>query len=256
MRARLMTLLTLVVAAISLLAGAVSVHAKPALQASAVVQPHHDMSSPMRENYPCPGSAHSGIGKFGSSPSFNCSSATSPAPRSVSPYTGQQSGNCVNGVTYLQKLSNGDGQLWAWTADTTTSNSYPSGYSMTGWIEYYWCPAVNSSKYPNGINYSYGEEWPQSKWNGSCAPMYVGALTGYSSTPPKGYTYGARLLHSDRSYTGDAEGSTHYSICPGNYVWDYSDLADGTYSYTAQIDCATSSNYPTDDFTIAWPHAQ
>lgn len=247
-----MTLVSLVIVVIALIAGAARVQAAQAKHVSTPAGPHHDMSTPMREKYPCVGMSHSGIAASGSAPTFNCK----PASRSVSPYAGQQSGNCVNGVTYLQKLSNGDGQLWAWTSDTNTSNSYPSGYSMTGWIEYFWCPAVNSSKYPNGINYSYGEEWPQSKWNGSCAPMYVGALASYSSTPPAGYTYGARLRHSDGSYTGDAQGTTSYTICPGNYVWDYSDLADGTYSYTAQIDCATSSHYPTDDFTVAWPHAQ
>jgi hypothetical protein len=93
--------------------------------------------------------------------------------------------------------------------------------------------------------------------------MYAGEPS--SGNPPAGYTYGTRgpgdqgtrlLDHNTGAWVGDAEPTTFYNPCPGNYVCDYSDIVDGKDQFTAQIDCAINSSYPADDFLIAWPHWQ
>lgn len=232
-------------------AGTASAHALAASRPTVV---HHDMSHPMKANYPCPGTPHGGIAKLGTpSPVFTCSQSQ-PQSGQISPYAGNESGNCKNGVTYLQTLSNGHGQLWAWTSDTNTYNTYTS--QMNGWIEYFWCPAANSSQYPNGINYSYGELWPTTKQsNGTCPTMSLGGAIYHAAWWE---TFGAEVVPgSAGNGVGDAQTYQSWSICPGNYVWDYSYYADGTYTWVATMWTGSTDDMNTAaTFSVAWPYAR
>jgi hypothetical protein len=215
---------------------------------------HHDLSHPMKVNYPCPGMAHSGVVRVGTIPTFNCTGTTSTKSGSV-PYAGNQSGYCNNGTTYLQTY-NGQGKIWA-APPGTPPNTYNTAYQMTGWVEYFWCP---SWLYSSGsINYAFGEEWPQGTLNGGCPIMNAGdpsAETQYD-WPGPGFTWGASLKQQTTStFWGDGEQYQQWTICPGNAVWDYSSAADGQFAYQAWMSCGSNSPPSSDSLMILWPTFQ
>lgn len=205
--------------------------------------PYHDTRFPMREVYPCTGAAHSGVAKMGAGPAFNCAKA-SVASGKITPYANNQSGNCQNGITYLQGFTNVPGyssgtvvnQFYSGTSTEESRYAQSPDYTQSGgnWqnfginpnlqymVEYFWCPAKNSSQYPSGINYAYG----QIAYTSGCGNIYVqNSVTMFTS--------------HNAQYVSDGEDTPYYGICSGNFVWDYSNIGSGQYAWAAE----TSSYY-------------
>lgn len=239
MRSRISALVATMALLVSLSVG--TVLAAPTTSAATQSKVYHDMSHPMRANYPCAGMAHSGVAKVGQEPHFDCSTKSS---GSVQPYANNESGNCSGGTTYLQKFTNVPGYssttqvgtFWgnnpaqsSYTADVSLPGSY-AGYTWHVWdntnvpqvmVQYFWCPASNSTLYPNGINYAYGIM----QYGSGCGPIWVhdSVQLNPGGSNPDHNVY----------YIGDGEDKPYSSICAGNLVWDYTNLGDGTYTWWA-----------------------
>lgn len=203
------------------------------------VVPRHDLSHPMKESYPCPGSPLSGVAMQGTTPGFACNHATG---GTVQPYANNQAGYCQNGTTYLQTFTNVPGysastQVGTFWANNPAQSSYASVYdsninadtwflhtsytanaaNLQTMVEYFWCPAANSSQYPNGINYAYGVF----QYKTGCGPVYLNEDV---------------YIHNHNGvYHTDQETKNYSSICAGNYVWDYTTFGDGSDTWVATV---------------------
>jgi hypothetical protein len=128
----------------------------------------------------------------------------------------------VNNVGYRQKENNAYG--WSVTQN-----------NVVVYVEYWWCPAVDSSKYPNGINWAYGTARPAS----GCLTLAVGLLTG----PGSNYFNLGGFLESGsgQSPVDDGEDATtsNYYVCSNSYIWDYSNVANGSYAWKARMSSET-----------------
>jgi hypothetical protein len=185
-------------------------HAASISVASTTSRPYHDMSHPAKVTLPCAGEPRSGVS---GQRVITCDMGKSKA--GVLPNVGSPIGQCVNGIGYRQ-TENGA------TSWTNTQQG------VTTYVEYWWCPATNSSKYPSGINWSFGKTWPTS----GCFSLHVGYWVGQGST--NAFYLGA-VLWGTQPNTTDGEADTSYYICSGNYVWDYSLPGDGQYAWKARM---------------------
>jgi hypothetical protein len=171
------------------------------LAASASTLPFHDKSHPVAVSYPCAGQSLTGVGSFKAGDSVKTSHCAS--KRGMNPDAGNPSGQCINGVVYLQ-----------WNNRTFYASN--SGGNVAGYVQYYWCPTYSDPN--NGINWSYGREYPIS----GCGNFDTGS------------GWGANMKSSTGIIENDGEGYHIYNnICTGNYIWDYSQTGSGAYHWLA-----------------------
>lgn len=173
------------------------------------------MSHPARVNLPCPGEPRSGVGP--QAPAHSC---TTQSGGRVIPLANSPFGQCVNGVGYRQKENGAYG--WSSTQNNTVV-----------YVEYWWCPAVNSAQYPSGINWAYGTARPAS---GCYSDLAVGQLVVVPSNPVQ---LGARTLGTGGQDDGEYANPSNYYVCSNSYIWDYSLPSDGRNTYFAQMSAAT-----------------
>jgi hypothetical protein len=229
--------LFLAVAVVSLAFALTPVSALAAGQLSPAAKPvTHDMSHPVKANYPCPGMSHSGVGP---SPEFNCDATVTQgkSPQGIVPNANSPAGYCVNNVAYKQSYPTGGATRWS------ASGAGKAGAYVDSWVEYYWCPLKSGTGLPwSSINWAYGVAFPSTS---QCVFIYVGygstwANAWYGSEyhpfPSTPSFAGAALTTSGGGAVMDGEAYhvvSGHTICPGptGYIWDYSQPADGSQVY-------------------------
>jgi hypothetical protein len=183
------------------LAFLVALSAVPASAATSSAQHpiFHNMSHPVAVSYPCPGEPLSGVGSFktGNGVQLNhCSSK-----HGIGPFGNNPSGQCINGKAYLQ---------W----NNTTYYAKDPGGNVGGLVQYWWCPTPSDPT--NGINWSYGEEYPLS----GCGNFDTGS------------GWGANIEATNGVIENDGEGYKNWTnVC--TYIWDYSQPGWGGYHWIA-----------------------
>lgn len=157
-------------------------------------------------DYPCPGQSRTGVGSIKTGDSVlrkgNCATARSATGKAI-PFL--NSGPSCSGAVKLLVFKGGVTRFYA-------SNS---AYNVGSWVEYYWCPVTGT----NGLNWAKGHEYPLS----GCNDLLSG--NGWGANLEQQYT-GA--IYTD----GDPQ-QVFPGVCTGNYVYDFSLPADGSYNYLA-----------------------
>jgi len=169
-----------------------------------------DLGHPVALDYPCPGQPHASVGSGNInrvSVHFSCNTSKRKGGPNMPgrPY-------CSSGP-YLLTVR---GQS-TWYASNSSAN-------VASWVQYYYCP---SPGYPNGLNWSYGREYPL---NG-CTNLASGA------------GWGANMESSTHIIEPDGDSWQWFNnICAGhNYVQDYSEAGDGSLLWQVWMDGYTDA---------------
>ncbi|MBA3822276.1 MAG: hypothetical protein H0X24_00065 [Ktedonobacterales bacterium] len=143
---------------------------------------------------------------------------------------------CANDRAYVIGFSTAHGFEAGVPYSTTTTDNFAS---MSGWLYYLWCPANGSLLqrfFPEGFNFA---ESTFTLSGGPCQWLIIGAneFNQYAPGNASLHVYsGTNLITA--TYQAVASSPPNYAerlLCPGQTLRDFSNVANGRYSYVAML---------------------